>query len=91
LIILSISGFLRLKSLFAEQDASGVTVVESAFLTNISGKEGNYVASKSGKTYYFPWCGMVNRIKDSNLVWFADRMSAEAKGYMPASNCHGLK
>ena len=84
-------GTFRLLALFKTQNAIGIRVVEAAFPTNISGKEGAFVASKTGKSYYFPWCGVANRIKDQNLVWFANRASAEAKGYKPASNCRGLK
>ena len=79
------------KLYWLSQHQTAVYVKNSAFETDLSGKEGSFVASKTGKNYYFPWCGMVNRIKDSNLVWFADRAAAEALGYVPASNCRGLK
>ena len=52
---------------------------------------GSYVASKTGKAYYFPWCAMAQRIKEVNKVWFATKAAAEAAGYKPAANCHGLK
>jgi len=51
---------------------------------------GQYVASKSGKAYYLPWCGGVSRIKEENKVWFASKEEAEAKGYAPAKNCKGI-
>lgn len=51
---------------------------------------GMYVGSKSGKTYYLPWCGGVKRIKDENKIWFSSRGDAEAKGYKAAANCRGL-
>jgi hypothetical protein len=84
-------GSIKLISLFNGQNTLGVRVTAATFETNLSGKEGSYVGSKTGKSYYFPWCGIVNRIKKDNLVWFPDRASAEVKGYKPASNCHGLK
>lgn len=51
---------------------------------------GQYVASKSGKAYYLPWCGGVSRIKEENKVWFETKEEAEAKGYAPAKNCKGI-
>ena len=89
-IVLALGSF-KLAILFKAQGLLGVRVVEAAFPTNLSGKEGSFVGSKTGKSYYFPWCGMVGNIKDANLVWFPNRAVAEAKGYKPASNCHGLK
>jgi hypothetical protein len=78
-------------TLFKYQDVFEVRVAEASFSTNLSGKMGAYVGSKNGSSYYFPWCGTVNRIKDANLVWFSNRAEAETKGYKPASNCHGLE
>lgn len=51
----------------------------------------SYVASKTGKKYYFPWCGTALRIAEENKVWFATVEDARAQGYTPASNCKGLK
>lgn len=51
---------------------------------------GQYVGSKSGSRYYLPWCGGVKNIKPENLVYFASKEEAEAKGYTPAKNCKGL-
>lgn len=51
---------------------------------------GQFVASKNGTKYYFPWCGTVKNIKEENKVWFASREAAEAAGYQPAANCKGL-
>jgi Metal binding domain of Ada len=91
LIVAVLFGSFKLYFLFEGRKAVGVRVAEASFPTNLSGKEGAYVGSKTGKIYYFPWCGTVNRIKDANLVWFQNRAVAEAKGYKPSSNCHGLK
>jgi hypothetical protein len=51
---------------------------------------GQFVASKNGTKYYFPWCGTVKNIKEENKVWFPTREAAVAAGYQPASNCKGL-
>ena len=52
---------------------------------------GEVIGSKSGKKYYFPWCGTVSRIKPENQVHFASVDEARAAGYTPAANCKGLK
>lgn len=51
---------------------------------------GAYVGSKTGTTYYLPWCGSANRIKEENKVWFSSKTEAEAAGYKSASNCKGI-
>lgn len=51
---------------------------------------GQVVASKSGHSYYYPWCGSVSRIKDENKVYFASADEAIAKGYVAAKNCKGM-
>jgi hypothetical protein len=52
---------------------------------------GKVVASKNGTKYYFPWCGGVSKIAETNKVWFNSVDEARAKGYEPAANCKGLK
>ena len=49
-----------------------------------------YVASRSGSSYHFPWCPGAAKIKQGNKIWFATKEEAVAKGYKPASNCPGL-
>jgi hypothetical protein len=51
---------------------------------------GQYVASKTGNSYYLPWCSGVKRIKEANKVWFNTKEEALAAGYAPAGNCKGL-
>jgi hypothetical protein len=51
---------------------------------------GQYVASKTGSSYYFPWCSGVKRIRESNKVWFSTKEDAILAGYAPAGNCKGL-
>jgi hypothetical protein len=51
---------------------------------------GQVVASKTGKYYYYPWCGGAKTISQSNIIWFSSDTKAEAAGYAPASNCRGL-
>lgn len=49
--------------------------------------KGLFVGSKSGKTYYAPWCAGVKRIHEENKVWFSSKDDAEMKGYKPSSSC----
>ena len=49
------------------------------------------IGSKSGKKYYFPWCGTVKRIKLENQVHFATIELAKQAGFTPGGNCKGLK
>ena len=52
---------------------------------------GEVIGSKSGKKYYFPWCGTVKRIKPENQVHFTSIEVAKAAGFTPGGNCKGLK
>lgn len=49
-----------------------------------------FIASQTGKSYYFPWCGIVKRIKVENQIIFHSQAEAEKAGYKPG-NCAGLK
>lgn len=51
---------------------------------------GEVVASRSGRAYYFPWCGGVSNISPAKLLWFKDEQAARQAGYAPAKNCKGL-
>lgn len=53
--------------------------------------DGEVIGSKSGKKYYFPWCGTVKRIKPENQVHFKNIEEARASGFTPGGNCKGLK
>jgi hypothetical protein len=48
------------------------------------------VASKSGTTFYYPWCSGRNRIKPENERWFGSPGEALKYGLKPAQNCLGL-
>ena len=49
------------------------------------------IGSKTGKKYYFPWCGTLKRVKPENQIHFASVEEARVAGYLPAGNCKGLK
>ena len=52
--------------------------------------DGPVIGSKSGKKYYFPWCGTVKRILPQNQVHFASIEEARKAGFTPGGNCKGL-
>ena len=52
---------------------------------------GAVIGSKTGKKYYFPWCGTAKRIKPENQVHFGSIQEARNAGYLPGGNCKGLK
>ena len=52
---------------------------------------GNFVASKNGTKYHYPWCSGAQSIKEENKIWFSTAEEAQKAGYQPASNCKGLK
>ena len=54
-------------------------------------KSGLYVASKTGRTYHYPWCSGAQRIKEENRIYFNSASAARGAGYKPAKNCKGLK
>ena len=62
---------------------------EAASIEAASGEE-QYVASKSGTKYHYPWCPGAKQMKESNKIFFDSRTEAEAAGYTPAANCKGL-
>jgi hypothetical protein len=51
---------------------------------------GMVVASRSGKSYHFPWCSGAETMKDANRRWFPSEEAAQKAGYKPAGNCPGL-
>ena len=53
--------------------------------------DGPVIGSKSGKKYYFPWCGTVKRILPQNQVHFDSIAEAKVAGFVPGGNCKGLK
>ncbi len=68
------------------------TVISSASSTTTVTKQTSepVVGSKSGKKYYFPWCGTVKRIKPENQVKFNSIEEAKSAGFTPGGNCKGL-
>jgi len=68
------------------------TVLKEATSSPVSdvSKDGPVIGSKSGKKYYFPWCGTVKRIKPENQVKFNSISDAKKAGFVAGGNCKGL-
>lgn len=74
---------------------------EPAHLEKVSGGEvkvfsttsesGSVVASKSGTKYHYPWCAGAKQISEKNKITFNTILEARTAGYLPATNCKGLK
>lgn len=52
---------------------------------------GQFVASRTGAVYYYPWCSGALQIKPENERWFVLEKDAQAAGYRAAKNCKGLE
>lgn len=74
--------------IFIDEQASFVPA--GTMLSSTVEPAGRVVASKSGKTFYYPWCSGRNRIKPENERWFDDSEQALKYGLKPAKNCLGL-
>jgi hypothetical protein len=51
---------------------------------------GQFVGSRTGTVYYFPWCGGAQQIPPDAQVWFTSEKAAQRAGYRAAKNCKGL-
>lgn len=49
------------------------------------------IGSKTGKKYYFPWCGTVKMIKPENQIKFSSIDEAKRAGFVAGGNCKGLR
>lgn len=70
------------------ENRANITNSQGSLKTALS--TGSYVASRTGNSYYLPWCSGVKRIKEGNKVWFNTKEEAERAGLKPASNCKGI-
>lgn len=91
LLSLASFGLGRLSSLESARPAVSVREAEVASAVRAMTVSGQVVASRSGKAYYFPWCGGADRITAQNKVWFQSEAAAKKAGYAPAKNCKGLQ
>lgn len=79
-----------LEKIGTEKTSANTASVVNA-LENIEVSGGEVIGSKTGKKYYFPWCGTVKRIKQENQIRFATIEEAKNAGFTAGGNCKGLK
>ncbi len=72
------------------QTASVINSSSTTISTQVIPSDGPVIGSKSGKKYYFPWCGTVKRIKPENQVKFESISEAKSAGFTAGGNCKGL-
>lgn len=53
-----------------------------------SGTSDSYVGNSNSGKFHAPGCGDVNKMKDSNKVYFSSRDEAINAGYTPCGHCH---
>ncbi len=88
LVALACFGLGRLSTL--SEGRGGIQIVEAATAAAAMAPGGLYVASKTGKTYHYPWCSGAQSIPEASKVWFKDEAAAQNSGYRAAKNCKGL-
>ncbi len=90
LAILASFGLGRLSALEASKQPISIRQAASAAAAVRMELGGQYVASRGGSVYYFPWCGGAGAIDSQNQIWFKSEEAARRAGYSPAKNCKGL-
>lgn len=89
LAILSAFGPGRLSALVDAKPLIGLQTAAAGGAVPVA-PGGLYVASRTGSTYYFPWCSGATQIAPENERWFKSEEAAKRAGYRPAKNCKGL-
>jgi len=90
LVALASFGLGRLSALEDDRPPVAVTEAPAAMKPQAMAMGGLLVASRTGSTYYYPWCSGASKIALANQVWFASEAAAQKAGYAPAKNCKGL-
>ena len=92
-VLLTILGSFGLGRLSMLEEVRPVVAVQSApelAQPQALYRGGLVVASRSGTTYYYPWCLSEAAIAPANERWFKDEAAAQKAGLKPAKNCKGL-
>jgi len=64
-----------------KQEAAAASVVTSETV----------IGSKNSNKYHYLWCPGAKQISEANKIYFGSIDEARKAGYVPASNCKGLK
>lgn len=90
LVALGSFGLGRLSVIYEGKPLIGVSQASAAATAPIMAFGGQFVASRTGAVYYYPWCSGATKIKPENQRWFASEEAAQKAGFRPAKNCKGL-
>lgn len=92
IILLGLGSFAlgRLSALEDARQPVSVYEASAAAATHAIPLGGQFVASRTGSVYYYPWCAGAQKIAQGNQLWFSSEAAAKAAGYAPAKNCKGL-
>ena len=91
LVACSAFGLGRLSALEAAQPPVSVQMAPTLALPQGMYPGGQYVASRTGTVYYYPWCAGGQNIAPDKQLWFATEAAAKAAGYAPAKYCKGME
>ena len=83
-----IENALETTSVSATQKPAGNNQSASVIESTASGDQ--LVGSKNGTKYYYTWCSGVKSISPANIIHFASKSEAEARGYTASATCKGL-
>jgi hypothetical protein len=90
LVALASFGLGRLSALEDARPAVSIGSAPIATSPRAIALGGQFVASRTGTVYYYPWCSGAEHIDPQRQVWFVSEKAAQAAGYRPAKNCKGL-
>lgn len=90
LVALTSFGLGRLSALEDARPAVSIRAAPVAASPRAMALGGQFVASRTGTVYYYPWCAGAEQIAASKQVWFTSEKNAQAAGFRPAKNCKGL-
>lgn len=65
---------------------SETTKSEGKSVLQVKTEQIQFVASKSGSKYHWPWCSFAERIKEENRIYFGSEQEAQAAGYSRCSS-----
>src|SRR5438105_3726447 len=90
IIVLAVVGSFglgRLSILIVSKPPVSISQAAAAVADEPMNPGGYYVGSKTGTTYYFPWCIAAQKIPVTQERWFVSENEAKRAGYYPAKNC----
>jgi hypothetical protein len=84
-------GLGRLSALEDARPVISITSASESLSPPTINRGGEFVASKTGGVYYYPWCAGADKIPPEKQKWFQNEDDAQGAGYTAAKNCKGLQ